>query len=531
MSTSSNFNPKSQTKNSPTGNHYQDEVPIQVDTNRQLELFTEETASKQKKGKRGSLPKLLTSPSLFPAEKKDRMASALVIWGASDILTQKQNLVWDLDSEGKLCLIRSAINNKGEIHYWITDLSDLSNEHPATLAGTAALATLETFDIRAACMHLIYAGHATKLERPWEQEFVIDDRQIEDYLGLNKRKDKTRAEKLALIEKLASQPCQITTFISWPAQGQIKAFTVSETRVWQMVEIQRHYQGNLFGERELIGLTFRVRAGYWAKYFLNAQGAKEKQAYYQCGTFSKHLLQKVMQIWQHRPGAARLLVWLLFKTKFEQQYPITGQTLMEVAYGKQKILEVRKTENKKLRQQLADDFELDLLTLAENNWLFYFDPETYPSEIQPYWAGRGNKSRPRGYFARILAGRVWIMAPKELHSSNGYVGVSVSEEIPNFGLSSQESSNSQSSDTISSLPNAVCSLKHVKPQPISAVRDRPELTGEQIKEIRTTKGWTTRQLAKRSGISQSMISMIETGQRLISPSNLKKLKAALELSE
>lgn len=531
MSTSSNFNPTIKTENSPTENRYQHEIPTQVDTNSQLELFTEETLSEQKHCKGNGLPKFLTSPSLFPAGKKDRMASALVIWGASDILTQRGNLVWDLDSEGKLCLIRSAINNKGEIHYWVTDPSDLSNEYPATLAGTAALATLETFDIRAACMHLIYAGHATKLERPWEQEFVIDDRQIEDYLGLNKRKDKTRAEKLALIEKLASQPCQITTFISWPAQGKIKAFTVSETRLWQMVEIQRHYQGDLFSNRELIGLTFRVRAGYWAKYFLNAQGAKEKQAYYQCGTLSKHLLQKVMQIWQHRPGAARLLVWLLFKTKFEQQHPITGQTLMEVAYGKQQILEVRKADNKKLRQQLADNFELDLLTIAENDWLFHFDPETYPCEIQPCWAGRGNKSRPRGYFARILAGRVWIMAPNKFHSHDGHAGVSISKEISNYELTSNSSFDSQPSSVANSLPNTASSLLHAQPQPISEIRPRPELTGEQIKEIRKSKGWTTRQLAKRSGLSQSMISMIETGQRLISSSNLKKLKATLELSD
>lgn len=507
MSTASNLNPFGHNLQSLTETHHLGSSQMEPLKNGQLELrFGEEVSSNQKCYKRSRRPRPLTSPSLFADGKTDRMASALVIWGASDILTQKQNLTWALDSEGKLCLVRSAINNKGEIHYWVTDINDLSNEHPATLAGAAALAVIETFDIRAACMHLIYAAHATKLTRPWEQEFTIDDRQIEEYLGLNKRKHQTKTEKLALIEKLASQPCQISTFISWPAQGKLQGFTVSETRLWHMLEIQRHYQGNLFGSKELVGLTFRVKAGHWAKYFLNGTGAKDKQAYYQCGTLSKDLLQRVIRIWQHNPGAARLLVWLLFKTKFEQRYPVTGQTLMEAAYGSERVQQARKGENKKLRAKLAERFETDLLTITENNWVLYFDSETYPPEIQPYWAGRGNGSRPKGYFERILTGRVWIMAPDELRSHSPH-----RQKRSLFQVAQSKRQLSQNQLT-------------------AKIADEIELTGSQVKAIRTAKGWTTRQLSECSGISQSMISMIETGQRSISRVNLERLRAAFELS-
>jgi len=428
------------------------------------------------------------------------MASSLGIWEAGNILTQKQNLTWNLDSDGRLRYVRSSLNNKGEIHYWITDTTDLSSEHPATLAGEAALAVIEMFDIRAACMHLIYAGHATKLERPWEQEFVVDDRQIEDYLGLKKRKHLTKLEKLALIEKLAQQPCQITTFISWPAQGKVRAFTVSETRLWQMLEIQRHYDSNLFGNKELVGLTFRVMAGYWAKYFLNTEWAKDKQAYYQCGTLSKDLLEDVMRIWQHRPGAARLLVWLLFKTKFEQRYPVLGQTLMDVAYGTQRVQEARIIENKKLRQRIADDLELDLLTVGENGWLLQFDPETYPEEIQPSWAGRGGGSRPRRYFERILKGRVWITAPNIL--------------IPLLP-SSSESEPKHWSNQSKSDPK---------------LQDKAELTGNRVKELREAKGLSQSQLASIVGKSTSWVKQVETGRRRIPQPNQKKLLEVLEPS-
>ena len=44
-------------------------------------------------------------------------------------------------------------------------------------------------------MHLIYAAHVTTLDRPWAEEFVIDDTQIFRYLGL-RRTDLNRQENL-----------------------------------------------------------------------------------------------------------------------------------------------------------------------------------------------------------------------------------------------------------------------------------------------------------------------------------------------
>ena len=128
------------------------------------------------------------SPSLFIGETTTYMASALPIWEASSILTQRKDLPWNNDPNGKLCYTRDVENGKGAVYFWLTE--DLERESPTTLAGAAALAVIDTFDIRAACMHLIYAAYATQLDKPWEQEFVIDDRQIEEYLGLKKRTDK-----------------------------------------------------------------------------------------------------------------------------------------------------------------------------------------------------------------------------------------------------------------------------------------------------------------------------------------------------
>jgi len=60
------------------------------------------------------------------------------------------------------------VEGKGAVYFWVTE--DLKQESPATLAGAAALAVISAFDIRAACMHLIYAAHAMQqLERPWNK--------------------------------------------------------------------------------------------------------------------------------------------------------------------------------------------------------------------------------------------------------------------------------------------------------------------------------------------------------------------------
>jgi hypothetical protein len=94
-----------------------------------------------------------TSPNLFTDNPATRMASALPIWEASNILTQRKHLPWDNDSNGKLYYARDIGDGQGAIHFWVTE--NLEDERPATLAGAAALAVIDTFDIRAACMHLM----------------------------------------------------------------------------------------------------------------------------------------------------------------------------------------------------------------------------------------------------------------------------------------------------------------------------------------------------------------------------------------
>ena len=424
----------------------------------------------------GERPK--TNPDLFDQGSLTKVTSSLPIWEASNILTQRQQLPWTTDPDGKLIYSREVNDGQGAICFWVADNTE--EEHPAALAGAAALAVIDTFDIRAACIHLILAAHASQMERPWEEELVIDDRQIEAYLGLQRRTDKNRREKLALIEEIVKQPCKITTLISWPRHGKRKGFTVEEGRLWHLLGTRHHYQQDIFGNKELTGMSFVVKAGLWAKYFLNEEAAQEQDLPVNPGVLPKSLLESVMSIWQHRAGAARLMVWLLFKAQFSPRHPLPVRTLLEVAYGVERVHNAQ--SDNQLRKKLTNTWDEDLLALHDRGWQITFDAETYPVEIQPSGFGRDTSRRPRGFFDQLLKAQLLVAPPESWDTAH--------------------------------LPSAEVAEDSVEIEP--AV---PKLTPEEIKSLRVEKGWSQRKLAMLTGISQGLISMMENGTRTITSDN------------
>ncbi|BAY10490.1 helix-turn-helix domain-containing protein [Calothrix sp. NIES-2098] len=325
---------------------------------------------------------IAASPKLFTDGKSHPFASAIVIWELCNVLAQRQSLLWEVDADGELYYQRQINGGKGAIAFRVTDDTS-DSKSPIALKDGKALSAIETFDIRSACMHLIYAAHVTNLDRPGEEEFIINDRQIEEYLGLDKRKDLSKTTKLALIKELAQQPCKLIASINLPPQRKIKGVCLENSRLWHLLDIQHHFQEDELGCKHLVGLTFKIKAGEWVQYFLNRQGCKDRTAFYQYGSLPKALLNAVMSIWQQHEGAARMMLWLLFKTKMGREQRVTIPTLMRVAYGERKLSQVSlHPEN---RQRLLRIFESDLEVLNHYGLKPVFDPVTYPREIQPLW--------------------------------------------------------------------------------------------------------------------------------------------------
>lgn len=467
-----------------------------------------------KKGRCKVVHRPLTTPYLFADGKSNPFASAIVIWELCNILTQRQSLPWESDAAGQLQYHRIVNHGLGAITFHITD----SATSLAKLDRVAGLDALAAFDIRAASLHLICAAYVTMLECPWEQEFILDDRQLELYLGLDKRKDLSKFAKLSLMREWINQICRVTAEIHWSQQGRVKGFSLASDRLWHLVKVEHHFQEDELGCKHLTGLTFRMRAGGWAEYFLNQQACKQRTAFYQYGILPKSLLAAVMSSWQQHEGAIRMMLWLLFKTKMGREQRLTVPTLMRVAYGDDKLQHAStKTEE---RKRLLRTFENDLAVLHQYGLKPRFDPVTYPTEIQPLWVklaevpddaeaalefwmqdgssdNRLTDAAPRGKWNRLMNAR-----------------------ILSFELPMDWQQRSQKSDKASRS-----SQRRMRQKPAST------LSAQQILEARRRLQISQRELAKLTGKSQSWIRDVENGRFQVKWEDQLKLRKVLDMGD
>jgi DNA-binding transcriptional regulator YiaG len=445
-----------------------------------------------KRGRCKVEPREATSPSLFSNGKSNAFASAIAIWEACNVLSQRTSLHWEVDENGYICYRRQVNQGKCAIAFHLT--VPFSDDKLAT-----KMVAVEALDIRAASIHLIFAAYITAIDKPWQQEFIIDDKQIEKYLGLEKRKDLNKTAKLSLIKNLVRQVCSLMVSIDWAQQGRIKGFTIEKTPLWHLLDIQHHFQEDDKGCKYLIGLTFKIKAGLWTEYFLNRQACKERTAFYQYGSLPKSLLNTIMSIWQQHEGAARLMLWLLFKTKMGKEQRITVPTLLRVAYGEKKVAAACRQRDD--RKRLLRTFESDLEVLNHYGMKPQFDPITYPPNIQPLWAklvdipedpdeaiefwinDGGGTSRltdagPRGKWNMLMNARI------------------LSFELP-----------PELEQQLSKAAN-----KHKTKRNQRKTKTTGGLLGEQILQARKNLNLSQRELAKLAGKSQSWIRDIENGR-------------------
>jgi DNA-binding transcriptional regulator YiaG len=469
-----------------------------------------------KKGRCKTPARTFPSPHLFGNGKSSPFASAIVVWEACNVLAQRQSLPWQVNPDGKLCYERQVNGGRGTIAFRLSQ--PLTSELPIPFDSEIAQAELASWDVRAACLHLIYAAHAVALEQPWQQEFVISDRQIEDYLGLGKRKDLSKLAKLTLIKHLVQQPCQLLLDLNWQRQGRIPSFSLKHSRLWHLLEIQHHFQEDELGCKHLIGFTFRIRAGAWSKYFLNRQAAREGTAFYQYGSLPKSLLGAVVSLWQQHEGTARMMLWLLFKTRMGHEKPLMIPTLMRIAYGEKRVgqASVRREE----RKRLLRTFESDLEVLSRYGLKPVFDPMTYPPEIQPLWVklaalpddaeaalefwtndgssdNRLTDAAPRNKWHRLMQARLLCF------------------ELP-------ESWQSR-------LPQAA-KKGGQKSKRKEAAHQQPRFSGQQIAAARKKLQLSQRTLANHVGKSQSWVRDIESGRLQVSSKDQQLLLKVLEMS-
>ncbi|MDB9313703.1 helix-turn-helix domain-containing protein [Spirulina sp. CS-785/01] len=463
---------------------------------------------------------LSLSPDLFLNGRNHPFASCLGIWEMSNILAQRTNIAWDVDQGGNWCYRREVKGEQNAIAFHITQLPNLPKTAPLSpnptdyhLPPETATEVLKTFDLRAVCLHLIYAAYATTLHQPWQEEFVVSSDQLETYLGLDKRKDLTKAAKLLLLKQLAFPLDQITVSLHWPQRGPIPPVTVEEDQIWHLVEMQHHCIRNTEEESQVVGLTFRIRPGRWAHGFLNRQKAREKTAYFQRGVLPLRVLQSVMRYWQQHEGAMGMLVWLLFKLRVGPNQPVKVETLMGVAYGSQGLKRAKR--DREWRKTLLHRYEGDLETLTHCGVQPVFDSQTYPVDIQPFWA-------------KVAA------IPEESEAAVDFWIADAQNDQSITAASPRKKWQRLMKARIAQFNLAPDWQKEAKKPRLKRQRKRkpetPSLTREQIREKRRQKGWSQRDLAQFIGKSQSWVRDIEKGRLSINPAVQQQLRELLDES-
>ncbi len=488
-----------------------------------------------KKGRSKAVePRSVTSPELFANGLNSPLASSIIVWEASNILAQRHSLPWHPDPQtGDFCYQRPINRGQGSISIFLcAQPHQIDPSHPSTrqspspeeptlplpLAQSAAAEMLSALDIRAACLHLIYAAHAAALEHPWDETFVISDRQIADYLGIDKRKDLSKPARLNLLKELALQPCCLATQVDWPPKGKIKGFSLEISWIWELVELQHHFQQDELGCNHLVGFTLTIRPGSWTRYFLNKQGCRNQTAFYQYGSLPKSLLTTVMSNWQRHEGATRMILWLLFKARMGKHQRILVPTLMRVAYGSERVQLA--ASQPRHRKRLLQMFESDLEILSHYGLKPVFDPQTYPPEIQPFWAkltdipedaedaldfwiedgGSATSltdAAPKGKWNLLMNARIalfefpsdWDQSPSPVHDK---------PQALRQGSSSRSSRSTRAK------------LHTHRGTPLGKAPSI--LSGEQIVAMRKQLHLSQRELAKLTGKSQSWIRDIEHGR-------------------
>lgn len=324
--------------------------------------------------------------SPWPNAGCTRIASCLPVWEVSSLLSQGRDACQGehprLLSERRSAQILLGLsispalqaNSRGE---WTSSPASIG------LSRDEALQDLDRFDPRTVALHLILAAAVMGVRQPWSDDIHLDDRMLEQALGLNRRRDMNRPQRLSLLKTLALQLSRVRIDLRCEPLNGLPSVEFHHEPFWHLLAINHHFQNDSEGRSHLSGLHFRFRAGAWSRYFLDVEGQSRKRALYQYTAMPAGVPRMVCRHWQQHPGAMRLLVWLVFKLKLGRHQKLLVATLMRIGHGSQRLEEAK--QDRESRKRLLRSYETDLLVLTEEGLRPRFHPQLYPEEIRPLW--------------------------------------------------------------------------------------------------------------------------------------------------
>lgn len=410
----------------------------------------------------------------------------------SSLNSQIRKDLWKKDSNG-LAFFKhqSKGNSQNYVEHYIANSGDIE-----ILPWEQAEQIIDNFGFDTVKLHLIFAAHTMNHERPWENKFTLKATDIVQYLGWDKRTDLPLHEKLHKIAQTAFVLDCLLVKSVWiegkNSKGGINAST-PVGRMWNIV-VDPRGQLNIEGKVEKPEEVYiTVQPGLIFHSFLNKAGNQMKEALYQFG----YLAQNILQIDPyHEELALRLAIHLTMESRYHKSGLYRVETLLKAILPHlvidEAILDKRKAYELKQRWDNA------LGLLSRLSWQIQFD-KSYPEWLQP----NSQFPKPAGWrkitiIERILQATIIIKPPEPI------------PELIKAKVKIQPSTNKQK-------------LKSATP--------KTKLTGDQIREARTTKGWSQRTLAQCLNVTQTSIGFWENGKRTPSPKMEANLKKILEIDE
>lgn len=409
----------------------------------------------------------------------------------------------------------------GEYPYWRKLIGDGFIEHqiirqnPETtrielVPGKAAWEIIQQFGPEAAYIFLIFAAHATDLEKPWEGHILIKGSNLIRLYGWDKRTDLSLGKKLKRIGSLIELVCRLSVCISNIDIGK-RRYNIATSAMWLLEELE--YSGQLsltvdsenpdlktYSPEEPDELIIRVRPGSWTEKFLSEHGQPEREALRQYGYLAKSTLQ--INPYRRRL-AAKLAIFLTVMSRIQPNGQYEVGTLLKALESETILEEIQ--ENKDKRNKLIDQWDSALLTLQELGWEVKFDPETYPEKIRPSWSltegsPTHTQMRPPNWMYLWLRAKI-IINPTTLIQHRLEISKVLSlDEEPSFD------------------PNAPDTMLE------NEARRLPRfIPGSALEQALQIRGISKAKLAEQLGLDRSMVTRWIQGSRPIQPKHRELL--------
>jgi DNA-binding transcriptional regulator YiaG len=429
---------------------------------------------------------------LFQNGKNQPFSSCLVIWQACNLMTRRPFYEW---RESGNNIFFDYHGRSGSLIFHL----------PRTRAEVADI------DIRSMLIHLLLAACATQKNRPWEEEIIINDRVVCEFLGLHQRKDMSRFKKLLLIQSLMEQACELSVEVQWQQRGKIKSIHIPQAALWH-IDTTYHIAKTEDGSPYLAGLSFKILTGQWSAYFLNQEKAKTKTAYNQYGWLPISFAPQVMHLWQRHEGAVVILLYLLFRLRVGDDLSAKVASLLKLIYGEAYLQSA--WYNAEVRRKVISTFEADLEQLFFYGLKPIFDDSTYPEAMRPRWID--DQNIPDDPEEAI---RYWAEESREskigINSKQKWIAL-LNASFKSFELPEDWRVQAPKSK---SKPKVKTPIKSPP---------APEITGEIIKQARLQLGISQRELSNLLHKSQSWIRDIESGRYKVKQKDIHLLASILK---